>query len=259
MPHKDIPVSGGNPTPLGMLFPEDRALARYERDLAAAEAAGIEMQKTLARDQLLLREKDDFIRDQKVLIEECRHRFVNCLQMIVGLLSLQSRNESGGEASERLSIAADRVHAIAELHLHLHSMDGTPMVHFKSFLERLCKDHSKMSMPDENLDQSIVVEAIDLIVPTTIGIPLSLIANELVTNAIKHGGQRMTVTLSAAGKGHALSVSNDGPTLPDGFDRTTCKGLGIKLVTSLAEQIGGELRIDRGEGNDGTKFTVVFD
>ena len=79
MPHKDIPVAGSALTLHGLRSPEDRAHARHESALAAADAAGVEMQKALARDQALLREKDDFIRDQKVLIDECRHRLFNCL------------------------------------------------------------------------------------------------------------------------------------------------------------------------------------
>jgi two-component sensor histidine kinase len=66
------------------------------------------------------------------------------------------------------------------------------------------------------------------------------------------------VTLAAAGERHALSVSNPGSAPPEDFDCTAAKGLGMKLVTSLTRQIGGELRIDRGDGNDGTRFTVVF-
>ena len=44
-----------------------------------------------------------------------------------------------------------------------------------------------MAMSDGRLDQLIVLEATELRLPTTIGIPLSLIVNELVTNALKHG------------------------------------------------------------------------
>jgi two-component sensor histidine kinase len=115
-----------------------------------------------------------------------------------------------------------------------------------------------MSMSEERPDQFLVVDAIELRLPTTIGIPLSLIVNELITNALKHGKGRITVTLAQAGKGHALSVSNAGSDLPEGFDPTACKGLGMSLVSSLAEQIGGELRIDRGDSNDCTRFTVLF-
>ena len=61
-----------------------------------------------------------------------------------------------------------------------------------------------------------------------------------------------------SGTACALSVCNDGSTLPDGFDPVASKGLGMSLVLSLVEQIGGELLIDRGEDNKGTRFTVLF-
>ena len=163
--------------------------------------------------------------------------------MIVGLLSLQSRKEANPETASRLSVAARRVRAIARLHRHLHSMDRVPTVEFKPYLDRFCRDHSTMPMSEEQPDQVIAVEAIESRLPTVIGIPLSLIVNELVTNAIKHGKGRITAALVPAGKGHALSVSNEGSDLPEGFDPTACKGLGMTLVSSLAAQIGGELRI----------------
>ena len=59
-------------------------------------------------------------------------------------------------------------------------------------------------------------------------------------------------------KGYALSVCNKGTALPAGFDPAACDGLGMKLVSSFVKQIGGELQIDRGDGNDCTRFTVLF-
>jgi two-component sensor histidine kinase len=55
-----------------------------------------------------------------------------------------------------------------------------------------------------------------------------------------------------------LSVSNKGPGLPEGFDPTGSKGLGMRIIRSFVEQIGGELRIGRGDKNERTKFTVLF-
>ena len=237
---------------------EPRTAASYERELAEHRATESGLRKALARDEVLLRQKEASIRRQEMLTEECHHRLLNNLQMIVGLLSLQSQKEANAEVASRLSAAADRVQAIAGLHHHLHSMDGTPTVDFKPYLDRLCRDHSTMSMSEERPDRAIAVNAMDLSLPTTIGIPLSLIVNELVTNAIKHGRGRITVTLAPSGKGHALSVSNDGDGLPEGFDPAGSKGLGMTLVSSLAAQIGGELRIDRGDDGDCTRVTVLF-
>jgi two-component sensor histidine kinase len=258
MPLGTAPTSARVSTLLGFEGLERRTAASYERELAEYRATESELRKALARDDVLLRQKDASIRQQKMLTEECHHRLLNNLQMIVALLLLQSRKEANAEAASRLSIAANRVQAIAGLHHHLHSMDGTPTVDFKPYLDRLCRDHSTMSMSELRPDQVIAVEAIELSLPTTIGIPLSLIVNELVTNAIKHGKGRITVTLAPSGKGHALSVCNAGSSLPEGFDPTACKGMGMTLVSSLAAQIGGELRIDRGDDGDCTRFTVLF-
>jgi len=244
--------------PSGLESHQLRTIASYESELAEHRGTEIRLRKALARDQDLLAQKDRLIHQQEILNRECNHRLLNNLQMIVSLLSLQSGAEANREAAARLSVAAKRVGAIGRLHRHLHSMDGTPTVEFKPYLDLLCRDHSTMSMSDERPDQVIVVDAIELRLPTTVGIPLSLIVNELITNAIKHGTGRITVTLRQSGKGHALSVSNSGSELPEGFDPTACKGLGMTLVSSLAAQIGGELQIDRGEDNDCTRFTVLF-
>jgi two-component sensor histidine kinase len=258
VPLGNIPLSERVSSLLGFESAERRSVASYERELAAHKATESELRRALARDQALLRQKDVAIRQQKMLTEECHHRLLNNLQMIVALVSLQARKEVNAETASRLSIAADRVRAIAGLHNHLHSMDGTPTVEFKPYLDLLCRDHSTMSMSDERPDQVIAVDAIELSLPTTIGIPLSLIVNELITNPIKHGRERITMTLAQSAKGHALSVSNGGSHLPEGFDPTASKGVGMTLVSSLAAQTGGELRIDRGDDNDSTRFTVLF-
>src|SRR4029434_10559969 len=131
-------------------------------------------------DQALLRQKDDQIRRQEMLTEECHHRLLNNLQMIVALLSLQSQKEANAETASRLSIAADRVRAIAGLHQHLHYIDGTATVEYKPYLDLLCRDHSTMSMSDERPDQVIVVDAIELSLPTTRASPLSLLLTVLI-------------------------------------------------------------------------------
>src|SRR5471032_388829 len=250
-----------NEVPLSARFQslEPHTVASYERELAAAQVTESQLRGLLAQDQILLGQKDELIRDQEVLNQECRHRLLNNLQMITSLLSLQSRSETNTEASARLSVAANRVGAIGRLHRHLHSMDGTETVEFKQYLDELCRDHSTMSMSEERPTQDITVEGVEMNMSTVAGIPLGLIANELVTNALKHGEGRITVKLEPhARKGFALSVCNKGPALPAGFDPAACDGLGMKLVSSFVKQIGGELRIDRGDGNDCTRFTVLF-
>ena len=89
--------------------------------------------------------------------------------------------------------------------------------------------------------------------------PLGFIANELLTNAAKYGEGRISVRLEKTLKGgYALSVANNGPALPKDFDPAAGKGLGIRIVRSFVERIGGELLVECADKDQGARFTVLF-
>jgi two-component sensor histidine kinase len=184
---------------------------------------------------------------------------MNALQTVVSLLSLQSRMALNPECSAQLTVAANRVAMIARVHRRLHSLDGVEVVVFKKYIEDLCHDFAVMLSPHGKPEQPIVVEAAELALPVATGIPLGFIVSELITNAAKHGKGNISVRLEThAEKGYALSVSNDGSVLPDGFDPAACKGLGMKIIRSFVGKIGGELRFGPDENGGGTRFTVLF-
>ena len=137
--------------------------------------------------------------------------------------------------------------------------EGAQTVAFKQFLDDLCCEFSAMLASGPGPERAITVEAIELELPSTTAIPLGYIVNELVTNAAKYGEGRIMVRLERnTGKGYALSVSNDGPSLPDGFDPAARKGLGMRIVRSFVARIGGALRIGCSDNNQGARFTVLF-
>jgi two-component sensor histidine kinase len=53
-------------------------------------------------------------------------------------------------------------------------------------------------------------------------------------------------------------VVNAGPALPEGFDPAAGKGLGMRIIRSLVERIGGELGIGCSDNDQGARFTVLF-
>jgi two-component system, sensor histidine kinase PdtaS len=259
VPRENVQLSTNLSIPVAFDGSERRSVTSYERELTGHRATEVRLRQALAQYQTLLVQRDEAIRQQEILNHERHHRLLNNLQMIVSLLSLQSRTETNAEAASRLAVAAKRVGAIARLHRHLHPTDGRQTVEFKEYLGELCRDHSTMSMSQERPDQFVVVDGIDLRLPSVTAIPLGLIVNELVTNAIKHGQGEITVKLEPdSRKGHALSICNKGSDLPEGFDPMASSGLGMSLVAALVKQIGGELRIDHGDKNDCTRFTVLF-
>jgi two-component sensor histidine kinase len=216
------------------------------------------LRSALARAKSLIHEKDAVIRNLRVARQECDHRLLNNLQMVVSLLGSQSRMARNPEVASQLSIAANRVGAIARIHRHLHSMDGRHSIDFKPYLRDLCREYSAILGSHEPPDRAIVVEGVEIDLRTAVAIPLGLIVNELLTNAIKHGKGRIAVRLMAGPHGHAISVSNDGANSAKGVDPAAGTGMGMKLISSLVDQIGGELRIDRGEHDEGTTCLVSF-
>ena len=238
---------------------ERGTVASYKRRLTAYRRTETRLRAALARNESLLRQKDELIESQTLLSKESDHRLLNDLQVIVSLLSLQSRTSANPEVASQLATAADRVATIGRMHRRLHYSDGVQSVAFKHFLDDLCRDFSTMLFSEQRLERGIVVEGIEIQLPSVTAIPLGFIANELITNAAKYGKGRITVSLERnPEKGYALSVSNDGPSLPEGFDPAAGKGMGMKIIRSFVERIGGALQVDRGENNQGARFTLRF-
>ena len=179
-------------------------------------------------------------------------------RLIVSLLSLQSRSAKTPESADQLMIAARRVSSLGRVHRRLHLLDHQDHVEFKEYLQNLCEDLSSLLF-QEGSGYAIVVEAANVEIPTTLAIPLGFIVNELVTNAAKYAEGHVTVRIEATSPTERLlSIIDDGPGLPASFKPTHSKGLGMKIVLSLVQQIGGELHILPGDNGRGTRFTVKF-
>lgn len=237
---------------------EHRTIASYERELERYRRAEIQLRQIIAMDDDLLRQKDETIQTQSLLSSESNHRLLNDLQMIASLLSLQSRATTNVETASQLAAAADRIAMIGRIHRRLASLDGATTVAFKKFLEDLCSEFSCL-VSTSHSHPHITVEGVEIELPTATCRPLGFIVNELITNATKYGTGQIRVHLERGiESGYALSISNDGPALPKGFDPTAGKGLGMRIVRSFVDRIGGKLQIGSGDQGQGARFTVVF-
>jgi two-component sensor histidine kinase len=258
--HADDQSSGHLPcTPIIISGrPAHRTLEACERELIQYKAMEIRLRDALAESEARLRRKDELIQKQELLKKEFDHRLLNDLQMTISLLSLQSRGSTNPEAASQLAVAANRVAMIARIHHRLNSSEGVQTIEFKKFLADFGRDFSAMVSSHERPEQ-VVVEGIEINLPVATAIPLGFIASELITNAAKYGKGRIAVKLQPNPEyGYALSVSNDGPALPEGFDPGASEGLGIKIIQSFARQIGGKLRVGRNDDGQGAQFTVLF-
>ena len=250
--------------------PARRSLGGGTRERQQIEALTADLQAALAREQMLLIDKQELSQRQVLLAQEFEHRLVNGLQMVVSLLSMQSRVATTPEAAAQLTIAAQRVSALGRVHHRLHLLDHQQKVAFKPYLEQLCGDLSGLLF-DETSGHFVRVEGEDLEIPTAAAMPLGFVVNELITNAVKYGKGKIVVRIgtslgvslgTSSGTSlpfsRSISVLDDGPGLPADFDPANSRGLGMKIIQALVKQIGGTLEFRPGDNGRGVCSMVTF-
>lgn len=221
--------------------PIDQAQIDDLKDLAAIVMDQIEVQLAARR----------AVSQAELMAKEIDHRVMNSLQFVSGLLSMQSRSLKDSEAVDHLRLAANRVAAVAQVHRHFYA-EATDQASCIAFLRRLCTDLESI------LGREIEVVGDEGDVPTTLVQPIGLLVNELVTNAAKHGQGLIEVRYEIEGEHHSLIVSDEGRDLPKDFDPTAAsQSLGMRVVTSLADQLGGKLTSGH-RPDGGSCFKVSF-
>jgi two-component sensor histidine kinase len=171
------------------------------------------------------------------------HRVKNSLTLVVGLLRLQSRSALLDDVRSALEEAGSRVATIAQVHDHLWQGSRIGFVDLADFMNDFCR--RLQGVAGANV---LNCRADPMLLSADHAIPLGLLINELVTNAVKHGypdGAGM-VEISAReidGRLH-VEVSDRGVGLPEGFDidqpRTS---LGFRVITGLVRQLHGHLTV----------------
>lgn len=260
-----IPLRTGDGHALGTLCVIDRE----PREISARQIEHLKALAGMVMDQMDVRlaarhavtelsdavkAKDEALHQAELLAREIDHRVMNSLHLVSSLLSLQSRGLGDSEAAAQLATAASRVSAVSRVHQHLYLNRAIRRSDLKAYIQRLCEELSHSLQAEGSAP--IAVEAIAAPMPRDKLVSLGLIVNELVTNAAKHGGGRIVVRLVQDGPAHyQLSVADDGPGLPAGFDPARSRGLGMKIVGTLAAQLGG--RIEAASGAQ-TVFALRF-
>lgn len=224
------------------------------RPISQDDIADLTDLASVVMDQLELRlSARQAISKAETMAREIDHRVKNSLQFVSSMLNMQGRlPELPAAASEQLQIAANRVTAVARVHHNFYS-ETADAVSPVNFLRRLCTDLSSI------LGTTITVDGDEGDVPSEHIQPIGLMVNELVTNSAKHGAEEINVIYRITDAVHELSVRDNGDGLPDSFDPENCgSGLGMKVVKSLASQLGGRVSAAPNPAARGCCFTVAF-
>jgi PAS domain S-box-containing protein len=191
---------------------------------------------------------------QRILLNELNHRVKNNMQMLQILLEAGARRARSPEAREVLEEASGRVIAMAAAQRVLYTTHDATRFNARDFLGAVCET-AKQTFPEELV---IDYEADAVQLPNDAAMPLALIANELLTNAVKYGldgpgAGTIRVRLRKEGESFLFYVEDDGP----GFDLPSIqrRSSGLALVQGLARQLTGKFEVTR---TPATRCSVRF-
>jgi len=244
----------------GTRFPAD-AMASPLRARGLVILTVRDMTESWAQEEALHRA----LEDKNTLLKELYHRVKNNLQLIISMFNLQVRTLSDSPARHALQEAAGRVRAMALVHERLYQSRTLSSIALDAYVAELCEQLGGAASAAQR-GIALRVEAAPAEVGLDVAVPVGLLLNELVSNSLKHAfpdGRHGSVVVRLA---HAqdgtmyLSVRDDGVGLPAGFDRTSTKTLGLKLVSALSEQLRARFSIEDMslQGSSGTLSTLAF-
>ena len=197
--------------------------------------------------------------EKEVLLKEVHHRVKNNLQVIASLLRLQANTFGDDKLAEALRESQNRVESMALVHEQLYETKDLRDVDLARQVDVLTTNLFRCYGDPARVSWKARVDPIPLGVDRAI--PVSLILNELVTNAFKHAfpGTRSGSLLIEGGLDGSgqifLSVRDDGPGIPEHVSLERPKSLGLEIVKILTRQIKGTLTIER---ENGTTFRITF-
>jgi two-component sensor histidine kinase len=183
----------------------------------------------------------------ELAVREVHHRVKNALQLIVSMLGLRTPKIADPLARAELEEVSARVRAIGEVQDLLQSSATLNQIDAAVLLRRLC-DQLQKGYSGEISFSGREGHVIDSAKATT----LAVIANELITNALKYGKGSVAVTATPMQSRFVMSVSDDGPGLPDGFDMENTDRFGMRVARMMAESVGGRLSVPRSQGPGAT-------
>ncbi|MEM7374754.1 MAG: sensor histidine kinase [Bacteroidota bacterium] len=188
------------------------------------------------------------LEEKETLLREIHHRVKNNLQVVSSLLSLQSDSITDAEARQAFQEGQDRVYSMTLIHQNLYQTDNLTSMDIKDYIEKLADSlfHS-YNIRQEHIQLSIEAEPLLIDVDTLI--PIGLILNELLSNALKHAfpsgeeGQ-IDVIFKQEQEALLLAVKDDGVGIPESKLTDHSNSFGMTLIKSFAKKLGAELTTD---------------
>ena len=240
-------------------------LTNYAQTLENRVAARTEdLQQKIKERRLVQAQLQTSLAEKEVLLKEVYHRVKNNLQVGSSLFSLQSQYTTDTQVLSILTESQNRLQSMALVHQQLYQSEQLSYVDFAGYLEKLVdRLFSCYQISRQRIDLDLRVDRVCLNLDTAI--ICGLIANELISNSLKHAFPSsrqglIEVQLSNQdGESLKLIIRDNGIGFPSDFDIQQTNSLGLRLVRILTRQLKGRLEIlDAPTIESGIGWQIIF-
>jgi two-component sensor histidine kinase len=209
-----------------------------------------------------LEEQNKFISEQnklkETLLKEIHHRVKNNMQIIISLLRLQSRGFADNQLVKEFEEAQNRIISMALIHEKMYLSHDLAKVDLPDYIGALVGDLIRSySENNGEIKADVNVEVKSLRLKTLV--PVGLIINEVVSNAIKHafnGSKERVIKLWLTAEGERLTMTIGDNGVGMSGKEGSNKGLGLELIDTFVSQIDGEVEI---LDSPGTLYKIDFE
>lgn len=203
------------------------------------------------------------IEEKETLLKEVHHRVKNNLQTVSSLLSLQSRSIDDTKIRKIIKSSQNRVVSMAMVHEMLYKReDYLSKIELKPYINALC-DYLLRSVGGNIDNVAIRLDITEEQLSIDTVIPLGLIINETITNALKYGivaeqqGEIYVSLRKLSPERYEMYLGDNGVGYPEDINPTTSHSLGLKLIYNLARQLKGT--VSRDTEKKGTHYRIEFE
>ena len=203
------------------------------------------------------------LKEKEVLLKELHHRVKNNLQVIASLLRMQA--DADRRTTGVLQETLHRVEAIALIHEQLYQSDDLRQVNVTQQANLLMSNlFSAFGVDPARISGQVAIcprpDGTPVVLGVDQAIPVGLILNELISNALKHAfpnGRSGSLRIEGKSRDDKLdlAVIDDGVGVPEDLDARRGKSLGLEIVEILARQLRGTWELKR---DAGTIFRLSF-
>ncbi|MFL5745710.1 MAG: histidine kinase dimerization/phosphoacceptor domain -containing protein [Niastella sp.] len=231
-------------------------LVNYSRLKQRTNSELQEQQKQIEKKNISLQQ---LVAEKEWLVREIHHRVKNNFHMVMGLLRTQAAYLQSEEAIQAVTESSQRIQAMSLVHQKLYQSENLSAINMVDYIHELI-DYLKDSFHTGNTIRfNLQIDPVTFTVSHCV--PVGLILNEAVTNAIKHAfpGKKegiIDISLRSLAPNHfLLAIKDNGVGLPAAFDPANQTSMGMKLMRGLSDDLDATFQVNN---NSGTQITLDF-